>query len=256
MSLAEIVLLAIVQGVAEFLPISSSGHLVVVSELLGTGGASTEVNVMLHAGTLLSILVYFRRRVVRLLGEDRRVIWLLLIGTLPAAALGLTLRALYPTLLESPLLAGWMLIVTGLLLLGSRRLPEGVEKYPRTTASKSFAVGLFQALALLPGISRSGATIFGGLLLGLRRESAATFSFLLAIPAIAGATTLELVHFVGGEMSGTTPGALALGCLIAFGVGLLSLEWLFRWLENGKLHYFAFWCLPLGAAVVAWQSAG
>ncbi len=256
MSLIEVLLLAVVQGITEFLPISSSGHLVVVSELLGAGQASAEVNVVLHAGTLLSILVFFRRRILRLLAEDRRVIWLLILGTLPAAVLGLTVRAGYREVLENPLLAGFMLVATGLMLLMTVKLKEGVGLYSDAPPRTGLVIGLFQALALLPGMSRSGATIFGGLLMGLGRQSAATFSFLLAIPAIGGASMLEIADLVVHGNGSASVEALVLGCLVSFGVGLVALGWLFRSIESGKLHYFAYWCLPLGVAVIAWQLAG
>lgn len=252
MSWLDIVILAVVQGIAEFLPISSSGHLVVVTELLGRDPAP-DLNVVLHAGTLLSILVYFRRRVVALLRSDNRVIPLLIVGTIPAAALGLWIKQAHEGLLESGLLAGLMLIVTGLLLLGTRVFEREGRDYRNLKPGGSLLIGLFQALALLPGISRSGATIFGGLIAGLDRSSAATFSFLLAIPAIAGATLLELVDLMQGAEQSASPLMLAVGCLIAFVVGLAALRWLFQWIEGGKLHYFAYWCIPLGLAVVAWQ---
>jgi len=255
MTLLEVVVLAIVQGVSEFLPISSSGHLVVVSALLGRA-PSADLNIVLHAGTLLSILVFFWRRVLRLLREDRRVIGLIVVGTIPAAVAGLIIKYRYRGLLEDPLLTGFMLIVTGLLLLATLRLPKGELRYPDLSASKSFSIGLFQASALLPGISRSGSTIFGGLLAGLSREAAATFSFLLAIPAIAGATTLELRDLLATGTSSVPVSYLGVGCGIAFGVGLVSLAWLFRWIESGRLHYFAYWCIPLGLGVVAWQLLG
>lgn len=255
MSLVEILILAVVQGVTEFLPISSSGHLVVVAELLEGVKPDGAVNVVLHAGTLLSILVFFRRRIALLAGADRRVIGLLIAGTVPAAALGLLIRYRYPGALESSLLAGCMLIVTGVLLLGTRALDHGGEGYEELSPAGSVEIGLFQALALLPGISRSGATIFGGLLAGLDRRAAATFSFLLAIPAIGGASALELVELLRGGDGSTAPGLLIFGCAVAFVVGLASLGWLFRWIEGGKLHYFAYYCLPIGAAVVIWQLA-
>ncbi len=253
MSALEILVLAVVQGVTEFLPISSSGHLVLVAELFGGVGPDRAVNIVLHAGTLLSILVFFWRRIVRLATGDRRVIRLLIVGTLPAATLGLLIRYRYPGALESPLLAGSMLLVTGLLLLATRAVDGRRSEYPDLSVARAFMVGLFQALALLPGISRSGATIFGGMLGGLGPRSAATFSFLLAIPAIGGASALELVELVA-EGNGSTPiGLLALGCAVAFVVGLAALAWLFRWVESGRLHYFAYWCLPLGVGVLIWQ---
>ncbi len=253
MSLVEILVLAVVQGVTEFLPISSSGHLVVVAELMGGAGADAAVNIMLHAGTLLSILVFFWRRVVGLLFEDRRVIWLLIVGTIPAAVLGLLIRYRFSGALENPLLAGLMLIATGLLLLATQWVDVGNDRYQSLSASRSLGIGLFQALALLPGISRSGATIFGGLLAELDRESAATFSFLLAIPAIGGASLLELAELVASGESTSAAASLLLGCLVAFGVGLGALAWLFNWIKRGKLHHFAYWCLPVGLGVVVWQ---
>jgi undecaprenyl-diphosphatase len=254
-TLLEVLVLAVVQGVSEFLPISSSGHLVVVTELLGRA-PSVDLNIVLHAGTLMSILVYFRSRILRLLREDRRVIGLLIVGTIPAAVAGVVIKYRYRGLLESPLLTGFMLIVTGVLLLATTRLAVGEGRYQDLSPGKSFSIGLFQALALLPGVSRSGATIFGGLLAGLNRQTAATFSFLLAIPAMAGATVLELRDLVV-DGNGSVPGSyLAMGCVVAFLVGLGSLAWLFRWIERGRLHYFAYWCIPLGIAVVAWQLLG
>ncbi len=253
MSALEILVLAVVQGVTEFLPISSSGHLVLVAELFGSPGPDSAVNIVLHAGTLLSILVFFWRRIARLATEDRKVIKLLVVGTLPAAILGLLIRYRYPGVLESPLLAGLMLVVTGLLLVATRGVTDRTASYRELGAGGSFAVGLFQALALLPGISRSGATIFGGMLGGLSPRAAANFSFLLAIPAIGGATVLELAELLSRGDGSTAIGLLALGCGVAFVVGLGALAWLFKWIELGRLHYFAYWCLPLGIGVVIWQ---
>jgi undecaprenyl-diphosphatase len=252
MTLLEVVVLAVVQGVSEFLPISSSGHLVIVAEFLGRG-ASVDLNIVLHAGTLLSILVFFWRRVARLLTEDPRMIWLIAVGTIPAAALGLLIRYRFRGALESPLLTGFMLIVTGLMLLASDRLEGRKGRDSELSVRASFSIGLFQALALLPGISRSGATIFGGMLSGLTQHSAATFSFLLAIPAIAGASVLELRDLLVAGNGSVPNSYLAVGCAVAFAVGLASLAWLFRWIEVGKLHLFAYWCIPLGIAVVVWQ---
>lgn len=255
MSWIDIVILAVVQGIAEFLPISSSGHLVVVTELLGREPA-TDLNVVLHAGTLLSILVYFRSRIVALLSSDYRVVPLLIVGSIPAAALGLWIKRSHEGLLENGLLTGLMLVVTGLFLLGTRGFDGEGRDYRNLKPSGSFLIGLFQALALLPGISRSGATIFGGLIAGLDRHSAATFSFLLAIPAIGGATVLEVADLMQGAEKSASPLMLAVGCLIAFVVGLVALRWLFQWIEGGKLHYFAYWCIPFGLAVVVWQLLG
>ncbi len=168
MGLIEILLLAVIQGVTEFLPVSSSGHLVIGAALLEAVGGQPpadllEVNIFLHLGTLLAILVFFARRVARLLGADRRVIGLLIVGTLPAVCVGLPLKKLAPGVLESPLLAGLMLPCTGGLLIWASRIEPGSLEYPKMGYRAALLTGLFQAVAILPGISRSGSTIAAGL---------------------------------------------------------------------------------------------
>lgn len=250
--LITIIVLAVAQGVAEFLPISSSGHLVVLNEMFGTGKGSLELNVILHLGTLLAILVFYRRRIVDLLSSDRRVIPLLIVGTIPAAVVGLVLKSYFESALEEVLLAGCMLPVTGIILLMLPKIPDGEKEYQNIGFGTAFLIGCAQAFAILPGISRSGSTIVAGAALGLRRQSSATFSFLLAIPAIAGATVLEFKDILEGGGTATPIYLLVIGALIAFAVGLISLNWLIKWLGQGKLHYFAYWVIPLGILVVVW----
>ena len=267
MGLFEIIILAIVQGLTEFLPVSSSGHLVVASAVLEALGYSLPpddellaVEIVLHMGTLLAILVFFWREVWALLGRDRRLIPLLVLGTIPAVAIGLPLKYLASDVLVSPLLAGFLFPVTGLLLIWASRQPEGVASYRDLGYGGALAVGLLQSLALLPGISRSGATIAGGLACGLDRRSACVFAFLLGIPAMAGAGVLEIAELIKPYWSGTattmgttSPALLALGSLVSMCVGLLALAWLIRWVQQGRLTLFAWYLFPLGAAVVAWQ---
>lgn len=248
----QVVILAVVQGVAEFLPISSSGHLVAVEALLGKHTESTELSVMLHFGTLLAILVFYRSRIVRLLNEDRRVIPLLILGTIPAAVIGLYLKKYHEGLLKDPLLTGFMLVITGYILMGLTKIKPGKKEYTQLAILPVMLIGIAQAFALLPGISRSGTTIVMGSLVGLKRQSAATFSFLLAIPAIGGASVLEAKDIL--ENGASTPiGLLAMGALVAFLVGLVALRWLVKWVEQGKLHWFSYWLLPFGFFVIIWQ---
>ena len=260
-SLIQIIVLGIVQGITEFLPISSSGHLVIVHAILAqTGGAMqfdvSDVVIVLHAGTLLSILVFYWQCVWRLVGEDRRVLSLLVVGTLPAAVVGLTVKLAFKGIFESPLLAGFMLMATGAMLLWIARRPFGSGAYQRLTYGQSLLIGLSQAVAILPGISRSGSTISAGLSMGMSPKSAATFSFLLAISVIAGAAVLEIKDLALGA-PGTTPLThLAVGAAVSFAVGLVALRWLISWLERGRLQYFGYWCLAVGPAVAVWQLAG
>ncbi len=190
------------------------------------------MSIVLHGGTLLSILCFYHRRIWALLQEDRRVIPLLIVGTIPAGVLGIFLKKIAPEWLgfnlmdgfPAALTAGLMLPITGLLMLSIPMLrqrqgdEESLRDYQTLSYGQAFLIGCFQSFALLPGISRSGSTIFAGILLGLRSQAAATFSFLLAIPAIGGAMTLELkdvieprLHHAAGDVGGRGRGGLRRG---------------------------------------------
>ena len=257
MMFLQIIILAIVQGIGEFLPISSSGHVVALASLFDQFGQPMEekltVNIVLHLGTLLAVLVFYRRRIAGLVGRDRRVIGLLILGTLPAVAIGLPLKWLFADTLQSAMVAGLMFPVTGALLLWTIGRSPGELECRQVSYRQALVIGLFQSFAILPGVSRSGATIVAGLGCGLRREEAATFSFLLAIPAIGGAGLLELIDMLHHPPEPGSLGMLAVGALLSFLVGLVALWWLTRWLAQGRLHYFAWWVLILGPLVVAWQ---
>jgi undecaprenyl-diphosphatase len=282
MTLWAIILLAVVQGVTEFLPVSSSGHLVVAGALLELFGQPPapdllEVEIVLHVGTLLAVLVFFWREVLRLVGRDWTVVPLLAVGTIPAVAIGLPLKHYAEHLLESPLLAGFMFPVTAALLVWGARQPEGTTSYRDLSYKGALGIGLLQSLALLPGVSRSGATIAGGLVAKLDRISAGTFAFLLAIPAIGGAGLLQVIDLVkqlqamssgsaplpaAADASGATgtasvlatdPITLAIGALISALVGFGALWLLLRWVRKGRLAMFAWYLVPLGVAVVTWQ---
>lgn len=244
----DILILAIIQGIAEFLPISSSGHLVLVGHWLGIEEAKGTVNIILHAGTLLSIVVFYFHRIAKLIHEDRRVVPLLVVGTTPGVVAGYLIKSRGEWLIESPWLAASMLLVTGGMLLASAWIRKETEQdYRRAGWGTAIGVGIAQAFAILPGISRSGATICTGLWLGLKRESAGTFSFLLAIPIIAGASVYEILRLNQSDTA-DHPGwfTLSLGMAISFAVGLASLYWLSRMIEKGKFHLFAWWCIPFG----------
>jgi undecaprenyl-diphosphatase len=258
MDLLLVVALGALQGVTEFLPISSDGHLAVAEAIYEAWHGqhlpnALGLNIVLHAGTLAAILIVYWRRLLRLLGEDRRVVGLLFVGTLPAVAVGLPLHRWGGDWLTNPLLAGCLLPVTGILLLWGAKQPLGQLNYQEIGYSRALIIGLFQATAILPGISRSGSTISAALALGLKREAAATFSFLLAVPAVAGACLLELISMLRSPPTQIDYAVLAAGTLTSLVVGLFALSWLLRWLNQGRLHLFAWWCFLLGAAVILWQ---
>lgn len=259
----EIILLAIVQGITEFLPISSDGHLVVVNALLGLLGRKEvpdlfETTIVLHLGTLASVLVFYRREIVRVLTTERRAIPPLIVATIPAVIFGLGIEKGLPDrlsqpLLESPLLAGLGFFVTAAALWFLGRRSEGTIDYPDTPLGKALVIGVAQALAILPGVSRSGMTISTGVALGQKRESAATFSFLMAIPVIAGAGLLKTLDAIQKGQTNTPLPTLALGFVVSMIVGLGALWLLVRMIRRGRLEVFVYYLVPLGIAVTAWQ---
>jgi undecaprenyl-diphosphatase len=258
----QVVVLAVVQGVTEFLPISSDGHLAIIRPLLFAPGSAPpdamDLTIVLHLGTLGSILAYYFRRIVRLMSEDRRVIGLLVIGTLPAIGVVLAGKWLggdqFETTLQSPLLAGCMLPVTGLALLLALRNTGGTREYQSLTWLDSVLIGVCQAAAILPGLSRSGTTISAGLGLGMKRSAAATYSFLLAIPALAGAGVYEAASIIKDDKPlSATPAFLVIGAAVSFVVGLAAIWSLERLLARGQLQWLAWYCIALGGGVIAWQ---
>lgn len=265
LSLWKAVVLGVVQGLTEFLPVSSSGHLAVAEDLLGVQLPGLTFEVMVHLGTLVAVLAvygadlwaaaagFLRTGGGLLAGRDggpaggwrgldpaTRLGWLVVIGTIPAAITGLALEALIEAAFDSPVLVAVCWIFTGALLWWVGRQPAGGRPLERATLADALVVGLFQALALLPGVSRSGSTLVGGLLRGLKREEAARLSFLLSVPAIAGAAVLQLPDLSAAGAGGGWFALLA-GALAAAVTGYIAIRWLLRWLVAGRLTWFAYY---------------
>ena len=249
MELWEIVVLGVVQGIAEFLPISSSGHLVIIESVLGGNVENLELNVALHFGTLLSILVVYRKDLFAVL-LDRPLMAKIILATLPVVGTGLFLKPLIEKASTSAFFAGVGLIVTALLLFITLKLPTGSKNVQRLNFADAFVIGLFQAIAPMPGVSRSGSTIVGGLLMGVDRTAAANFSFFIAIPALMGATILTAKDLIGEGTSGTPLLYIAVGTLVSFVVGVASLKLLLKVVAAGRIAWFGSYCLLLGAAVI------
>ncbi|MDA7979955.1 MAG: undecaprenyl-diphosphate phosphatase [Pirellulales bacterium] len=255
MAWLELILLGVVQGATEFLPVSSSGHLVIVAKLFAARPTETPfVVVLLHAATLGSILVFFHRRIMLLLTRDWRLLGPLAVGTIPAGVIGYVIKSQFTGILESPVQAGVMLLVTAFLLLSSKWIKPGETACENVNYRQAFLIGLMQAAAIAPGISRSGSTIAVGIAVGLKRVAAAEFSFLLAIPVIGGAATWEVWNIItqGELMAGEGWGPMLAAMLAAFLVGLLSLKWLVHWLRDFRLHYFALWCGAVGLFAIVY----
>ncbi|MBS0203684.1 MAG: undecaprenyl-diphosphate phosphatase [Planctomycetes bacterium] len=260
----RVLILAVIQGVAEFLPISSSGHLVIGNELLKRlQGASVAeegmtLNLVLHLGTLGSILVVYCRRLLQILTEmDWRLCSAIVMASVPAAIVGIGFKKQLEPLFVEPAVAGAGLLVTATLLILGQRLQSGKFTDRQLPWLVAFVVGCFQAVALVPGISRSGSTISGGLLSGMQRESAATFSFLIAIPAIGGAVLLDLRDWFKPGHVESMPIAwptLLMGMIVSFVVGIVALKLLISFISRQRLHWFGYYCLAMGIAVLLWQA--
>jgi undecaprenyl-diphosphatase len=256
MNLWQGILLGLVQGLTEFLPVSSDGHLAVIGHVAGVHTPGVFVEVALHVATLGSILVVYGGRFWRLvLGvlrrqpADVRYAGLLIIGMIPAVILGVLFEDLIGKAFNSLWAAGVGFLVTGIALWSTRRrAPAGAD---RPTVGGAAVIGFAQALAILPGISRSGMTISSGLWFGMGTVAAADFSFLMAIPLIAGAGVWESRH-ISTDMAQVGALPLLAGCLVAFVSGVFAIRFLVAMLQRGRFHAFAPYCFAMGALTLAY----
>ncbi len=246
MGIFEAILLGAVQGVTEFLPISSSGHLVIFQKYFEVDNSGNAFEILVHLGTLGSIIVVFFDDIKLIIQnvksqKTQNYILFVIIGTIPAGIFGLGMRDVFESSFRNLTLVGIFLIFTGTVLFFSMSLKKGNEQI---TYTKSILIGFAQALAIFPGISRSGMTICTALFLGIGPKEAARFSFLLAIPAISGAGAITMVD-VGTNFQMSIYVAAA-AIISSFFTGLFSLKWLINWLRNGKFHYFGLYCIIIG----------
>lgn len=256
MSLFEAIVIAIVEGLTEFLPVSSTGHMVIVQALLGLEPTEFTKAYMVNIqfGAILSVVVLYWRRFLRSLG----FYWKLLVAFIPAAIFGLLFGDAIDRLLENVAVVAVALLVGGVLLLFVDRWfqPKGVEK---VSYGRAFGIGVFQCLALVPGVSRSAATIIGGMALGLSRKHAAEFSFFLAVPTMAAASGYKLVQgwrvdhglFAGGNL-----GVLLLGNAVAFVVALLAIRGFVGFLTKHGFKAFGWYRIALGALLLILLAMG
>ena len=258
MSILDAIILGIVQGLTEFLPISSSGHLVLGKHLLGLDQPGFYFEVALHIATALAVILHYRKRVAAMLmapfrpsAENRRenlnLIGFIILGTIPAVLVGFTLKDTFESLFGNPGTVSIMLIITGGILMASRF--AGNNGKARLGWVNSLIVGIAQSLAIVPGISRSGTTIVTGLFLKLPPAKVAEYSFLLSLPAILGAGILTLKDALeSGAPAGIGTSALVAGCIASFISGYLSIIFLLRVLEKGRFDRFAWYCWAVGIA--------
>jgi len=261
MSLVEAIVLAVVQGLSEFLPISSSGHLVLVPHFFGWPDQGLAFDVAVHVGTLVALLVYFRRELtamavawLRSLGgkhdRDSRLAWQILVGTVPVGLAGLCFGDYIEEHLRQPLFVAGTLTVFGLLMYAADRFGRGTRHEYGLSWPQAIAIGIAQALALMPGTSRSGVTMTAGRALGLSRSGAARFSFLLAVPGIGAAGVYEGMKVLGADAPvDWTP--IVTGMLFAALSGIACIHFLIRFIERIGLLPFTIYRLTLAAVIVA-----
>ncbi|HYR19611.1 MAG TPA: undecaprenyl-diphosphatase UppP [Myxococcales bacterium] len=272
MSVLQAIVLGIAQGLAEFLPISSSAHLILVPWLFGWQDPGLAFDVALHWGTLVAVLWVFWRDWIRLLragaasildrrigdDPDRRLFWALVVSSIPAAVVGKLFHETVEETVRSPLIIAGTMSVMGIVLWiadrrGAKNRPEGDMRIP-----EALGIGVAQAFALVPGVSRSGSTISVGLFLGFTREEIARFSFLMSTPIIFGAGALKLPHMLREMHAGTShvgPGALLAGLVASAVVGVLVIRWLLAWLRTRTYNVFVVYRLLVAVLIVAlWLS--
>jgi undecaprenyl-diphosphatase len=264
LTLLQALVLGVVQGATEFLPISSSGHLVLVPWALGwqlDPEAAFVFDVLVQLGTLLSVILFFRADLSRIMvaaiqsltqGQllatpDARIAWLLLLASMPAALLGVILKETVAATFARPTAVSGFLLVTAVLLGASELLGKRKKSTGQIGVVDSLVIGVFQSLALFPGISRSGSTIAGGMLRGLTRQEAARFSFLMAVPIMLGAGGIAIIDLLQSPSTYEQIPPLLLGFLSATIVGYVAIRWLIGYLSQNRLTPFVVYCVIVGS---------
>ena len=267
MSFISILILAIIQGIAEFLPISSSAHLIIFRDLFGIGSEmSTNMgltfDIALHLGTLLAIGVYFFKDFVTMItkgltkgikDDEGKILWYLVVATIPAAIVGL----LFEDIIEGIIRKNYIVIALALAIMGiiiycADKFSKSKKTVKQITMKDAFLVGCSQVFALIPGFSRSGTTIAAGRLLGIKREDAAKFSFYLSAPVVLGAVVLELLDKATWTIVFANIGSFILGILISFITGLICIKYLLKYLHNHNFKIFMIYRVVLAIVVIGY----
>jgi undecaprenyl-diphosphatase len=267
----EAVVLGVVQGLTEFLPISSSAHLRIVGEAFGWDDPGAAFTAITQIGTEIAVLLYFRRDIGRIIAAwvaslagkrkgdpDARMGWLIIVGSVPIVVLGLLFQDRIETTLRDLRIVAIALVAFSLILFWADRVGAKRRELDQLTVGHGIAFGLAQALALIPGVSRSGGTITMGLFLGYTRAAAARYSFLLAVPAVLGSGFFQAYEALTGDVEGETVawGPTIVATVIAFAVGLSVIAWLLRYLNRGSFTPFVVYRVVLGLTVLALVGTG
>lgn len=256
MKIWQSIVLGIVQGLAEFLPISSSGHLVLFQNIMGIESPGIFLEVMLHVGTLIAVCIYYRETIFKLARHPfNRYVGYLILATIPTVIFTLLFGGLIESAFGGRFL-GIAFLVTACLLFVAGRIPRGQKDIRGMSAMDALFIGLAQCVALFPGVSRSGATISGALFRGLKDDFAAEFSFLMSIPAILGSLVLQIVDIARGEVArgNIQWGSTIVGMIFAAAFGYLAISGMLRLLKKGRLYVFSIYTGALGVLVLIDQN--
>jgi undecaprenyl-diphosphatase len=268
MSIIQAIILGIIQGITEFLPVSSSGHLVILPFFLNWQLPVKETfifNVLVQIGTLVAVIFYFRKDLAVIVidffkqlfagtpfgTQGARMGWLLIVATIPAGLAGLLFADVVEEAFSSPLIAGIALLITAVLMILAEKISQNTGDTQDITFVTALTMGVMQILAMLPGISRSGSTISGGMMRHLRREAAGKFSFLMSIPIMLAAGVLSTYQMVTEvpDLGSFLP-IMAIGFLTAMVVGYIAIRWLLSFLVKNSLVYFSVYCILLGGITI------
>lgn len=263
MDVLNMIVLGVIQGIAEFLPISSSGHLAIASRLLGVNDDPLLVAVVLHAGSFLSIIAVYYKDVISLFSrEKRKMLPVMFVAIIPIGVTGVLFQIfkLGELAFENLFFPAFGLLLTGwLLLYGMRSSKNDGKSFTEITMTDALWIGLLQCVAILPGVSRSGTTISTALKRGVQRDASAAFSFLIAVPVLAGAGLVKgslyfyRVVVKGQTVESASPALLFLGFAVSAAVGYVALRFLISTLKKGLLSGYAYYCFTLGGAILIWQ---
>ncbi len=258
MNLLEAVLLGLIQGLTEFLPVSGSGHLVIFQNLLGLNEPGVTLEVLLHFGTLLAVFLVFGKDFFALLKfyrdeYQRHFLVMLILGVIVTGILGLIFGQYIELLFSSTLIVGFMLLITGIIITLIKIIPHGQKSLADMKPLDAVLIGLLQAFAIVPGISRSGTTILTALWRGLDRDAAVRFSFMLSAPVILGATLVEAKELLATGMESAMLFNYLAGTLVAFISGVFAIKLFIKMLSGSKFHYFAYYCWTIGLIVIIYS---
>ncbi len=257
MQYLEAVILGIIQGLTEFLPISSSGHLVLFQKLFGLEEGNLTFDTMLHLGTLLAVFIIFWDDIVAMIKQPFSKLSILVVaGTIPTAIIGLALKDFFEQLFASGRTIGVEFIITGLILWWAESRPFGYKKIEDITLLDAGLIGVLQGAAIFPAISRSGLTIAGALFRGIERDTAARYSFLLSIPSILGAVVLQAKDIQKQGLGDVQLLPMLVGTIVSAVFGYLAIKWMLRLIAGGKLKLFSYYVWFLGLVIVVAQLLG